>query len=327
MDKINILKLYRRAVQKTGFRENKKNPGWMPKIGPNDYRSVIRHGWYKNIPSVIKVSPHEDLLTIANNFIRYQKVVKNKPAIKVPAVLIKGRLTGGQFLIQKSADHDQPQGVRVIKCWPMSTQAEKEEVAKLYWNTVAAFPKFNFNEWAISDYFVMRLEKTLAANRDYKVPTRKFITPQEKDQTIAYIFSNAYKLKMETFFVHFANTDIVKTPDRQYFIWESHIVPKPEAAGIALWLWTATLYAYNIPISTWQKEITLWLKTFNKYAPKQHQKNLNQKIQINFAERILGTLLLDLPLKRSPFDNLSINAIERTRINFRLLLKKIVSEN
>jgi len=325
MNKTNILKLYRQAVQKTGFREDKKNPGWMPKIGPNDFRSVIRHGQYKGIPSVIKVSPHENLLTIANNFIRYQKAVKGKPVIQVPTILAKGRLRGGQFLIQKSADPGQPQGVRIIKHWPLATQAEKEEVAKLYWNTVAAFPKFDFGEWAISDYFTMRLHKSLTAGRDYGVVIKGFITSQEKDRATSFIFTHAHRLGTGVFFDHFANTDIVKTADGKYFVWESNIVPKPEAAGIALWLWAATLYAYDVPLTVWQKELKSWLTIFKKYAPRAYVKDLDIKIRANLTERLLSTLLLDLPLKRSPFDRLPKTKIQRARAIFRALLNNILN--
>jgi hypothetical protein len=323
MDKSSLLKLYRDVARKTGFRENKKNPGWMPKLGPNDYRSVMRHGWHKGIPSLLKVSPHEDLRRIATDFARYQKAAKGRPALQIPAILAKGSVPGAQFFIQKSADPDKPQGVRMIRNWPLATRAEKEEVAKLYWNTVSVVPAFDLREWAVSDYFVTRVEKTLATGRDYHVMTKGFITPQEKDRVVAYIFSNAHKLRMQAFFAHFANTDITKT-DNHYFIWESPIVPKPKAAGIALWLWAATLYAHGIPAASWRKEIKVWIAAFKKHAPRSQRKNLDVKIRVNFAERLLGTLLMDLPLKRSPFDKLPPKAIHNARATFRVLLKEVI---
>ena len=170
----------------------------------------------------------------------------------------------------------------------------------------------------------MRMDKTLAAARDYGVVSKGFITTKEKDNAIAFIFSNAYKLSMEAFFTHFANTDIVKTKDG-YYIWESDIVPKPEAAGIALWLWAATLYAYDIPIAIWDKEIRSWLRVFKKYAPRTQAKGLDIKIQVNLAERLLGTLFLDLPLERSPFDRLPKTKIQKARAIFRALLNNILN--
>ena len=315
MDKQSLLQLFKTVVGLTDFKEDKKTKGWMPKLGPNDYRSVIRHGWLKNERAMIKVSPYENLAQIAGDFKRYQKA--QKPGmVKVPEILRSGKIKGGEFLIQQSA----LVGERIQPNYPLSTTEQKEEVAKLYWSTINNFPKYDFGEWAVSDYFLARLDKWFGLGRENGAVKNGFITQDEKDQAMELIFSNMRLLRVEAFFDHFANSDIVKT-NGQYLIWEAKIVPKPEAAGIALWLWGATLYAYNLPVQKWLAELEGWTKTFIKYAPAAKQKDLRLKIKINFLERLLGSLLVDLPFKRSPFQDSSANEIKQAKHLLREVLR------
>lgn len=319
MDKQTLLQFYRKVAAITGFQEDKKKKGWMPKLGPDDFRSIIRQGNYKGRKAVIKVSPYEDLLAIARDYRRYQSGTKGKPVIRVPLILRSGKVKGAQFLIQQSA----PDGERMLKNYPLSTLTKKEEVARLYWNTVRYFPLFNFDRWTISDYFLERLDRWFTIGRESGAVESGFISQKEKSRAVELTFSNLGKLKIESFFAHFANTDIVKSGG-EYYIWDSAIVPKPEAAGIALWIWGATLYAYKLPLVRWLKEIKVWIETFVKFAPKNRRQNLRLKIRINLLERMLGSLLVDLPLKRSPFHNLSQREVKQATKVVRAVLSSLL---
>lgn len=316
MDKISLLKLYRKVVALVGFREGKKATGWMPKFGPDDFRSVIREGTYKGKKAVLKVSPHEDLAQAAKDFKRYQAASRGKPVLQTPRVLRNGKIGGAQYLIQQAT----PNGQRIIRRFPLSGQREKNEVARLYWNTIANFPKFDFGNWSALDYFIERLDKWFALGRENGAVRAGFITQTEKNKAAKIIFGDINVLKMEPFFPRFASTDIVKVAD-EYFIWDADIAPKPQAAGIALWLWASTLHAYKIPAGKWLKEVNVWTDTFIKFAPESCQKNLKLKIRLNLLERLLGSLLVDLPLRRSPFQNLSKKQIEKAKELIRTVLR------
>ena len=319
MDKLTLLQFYRKAIEVVGFQEDKKEKSWMPKLGPNDFRSVVRQGSYRGKRAVIKVSPHENLLVIARDYEHYQKATIGQPVVKVPLILRSGKIKGAQYLIQQSA----PDGGRILKNYPLSTRAEKEEVATLYWNTVSYFPEFYLGQWAVSDYFLERLDKWFAIGKENGAVKSGFISQKEKDRTAELIFSNLKKMKMEPFFTHFANTDIIKS-SKKYYIWDSTIVPKPEAAGIALWIWGATLYAYKLPPARWLEEVRAWTRTFARLAPKSRQQNLRLKIRINLLERMLGSLLVDLPLKRSPFYKLSQKEVARATKMARAVLYSLL---
>jgi hypothetical protein len=312
MNRKNILELYRDAKELTGFRESRKEKGWMPRLGPDDFRSVIRHGTYEGRKAVMQVSPHENLVKTANDFKHYQSVAAGKPMVlQIPKILQLGRSRGAWFLVQESA----PSGERILDSYPLSAGYQKEEVAELYWKTVANFPKFDIGKWSASDYFLDRLNKWFAIGRKNGAVESGFITQGEKVEAVEVIFSELGCLRMESFFAHFSNADIVKAGDA-YYIWGAEIVPKPEAAGIAHWLWGATLYAYQQNPKWWLDELNKWIDIFIEFVPENlglGGADLGTIIRVNLLERFLGSLLVDLPLRRSPFDKLSEREIEKAK--------------
>ena len=312
MDRENILKLYLGVEILTGFRENGKEKGWMPKLGPNDFKSVIRHGTYENRKAVMRVSPHENLVKAAKDLKHYQSAASGKPMVlQVPKILRFGRIAEAWFLIQESV----PEGERILIDYPLSAGFQKEEVAELYWNTVANFPRFDVGEWSASDYFLERLNKWFAIGRENGAMESGFITQREKDEVMEVIFSELGCLRMEPFFAHFSNTDVVKAGDA-YYIWGAEIVPKPEVAGIAHWLWGATLYAYRRNPKWWLGELNKWIDIFVEFVPENlglGAHDLEMMIRVNLLERFLGSLLVDLPLRRSPFDKLSEKEIKKAK--------------
>lgn len=321
MDRATILQLFKQVVETTGFKVNrdvKYIKSWMARLGPNDYRSVTKHGTYRGKKAVLKVSPHENLTQIRANYERYQKMAEGKaPVLEVPTILSSGRIPGVYWLIQESA----PKGVRILDKYPFSTPEQKREVARLYWNTVANFPAFEFGEWSISDYFLERIDKWFTAGRENGAVRQGFITQREKDDAVRWIFANLPFLRIEPFFAHFGNTDIVKAYGR-YFIWDASIVPKPEAAGIALWLWNLCIYASYQKSAKWLiSELADWENAFMDEALGNRWGRLGITIKINFLERLLGTLLVDLPLGRGPFFHLDKQGLEKATRVIRFVFK------
>lgn len=312
MEKEKLLQLYSKVVKEIGFKEGLEDKGWMPKLGPDDYRSIIRYGeTKKGEKAVITVSPHEDLIKVGQDFHSYRKCAGSKKAVVIPAaVLASGQIFEAQFLVQESIEN----GERILSHYPLSTTEEKEEVAVLYWNTVVAFAVYHGVEPSkmySSDYFVERLNKWMSLGRECQAIERGFIDASEKDKAVRFIFTNLLTFSgMEFFFSHFSNTDIVKR-GKEYFIWDATIISKPEAFGIASWIWGATLYAYNIPEQKWFQEINEWIEVFSQYAPENYKRNLKLKIRVNLAERFLGALLVDLPLRRSPFHRLTDEEVKK----------------
>lgn len=299
MEKTRLLELYQDVVQKLEFVEDPKKESWMPKIGENDYRSVVSHGSYNGVPAVIRVSPHEDLQAIAGDFRQYQAAANGTEALQVPMILESGRGADGiQFLIQAET----PEGVRLLAHLPHSTPSERVRVAKLYWQTQRIFPVYELGEWTSFDYFLDRLNEWFTAGRQKNASRDGFITEKEKQAIGRTIFFRTNRIGMESFFNLFGNTDVVVS-NGQSFIWNVRIVPKPEAAGIAFWLWNLTLYAQDFPVSDWIKELDGWIEVFSSEAPRGKRKDLIIKIKLNMIERMAGALMKDLPYRLSPLDH------------------------
>ncbi len=322
MNRKNLLELYHAAIWKTGFREDKKSKSWMPKLGPNDFRSVIRQGTYKGRGAVISVSPHENLMSRGRDFKRYKAAARDKKAIRIPEILRSGRISGAQFLIQEAAKGG---GKRIVKNHPLATPEEKTEVAALYWTTVNSFPQFDFGGWSASDYFLQRLDKWFTIGRENN---SDLITGTERDKTAQLIFSNARRLKIEPFFSHFGNTDIEKV-DGKYFLWNAEIAPRPECFGIAMWIWNVMMYSWKRePAKIWN-DMLHWVKIFGYEIPEPSggvytgDRN-GAKVFINLLERVAATLLVDLPNKRSPYDKLGEKEIGQSRDNFRHILNSLL---
>lgn len=335
MDEKNLMKLYRRVVGKAGFKEDKNSEGWMPKLGPDDYRSVIREGESVKDRAVITVSPHDNLYEIGRRLDSYSFKTQSitEPIIRVPQVICQNNIydrngrVSASYMIQRVL----PDGGRILQNLPLSsTVAEKEEVSRLYWNTIKFFPRveLGFPVYTTGDYFLEQTNKLFAKARECQttVVRDKTITEKEKDAALVLIFRHSVKVKMKYFFAHLGNTDIVKTNDGLYYIWNAPIVSKPECAGIAYWLWNLAMYSYDLRPKQFLKEIGQWLVTFENYAPKHERRNLELKIWINLLERMLGALLVDIPLRRSPLDICTTSPrLKNVRDNCRELFKLTLS--
>lgn len=315
MEKEKLEHLYNKVVQEIRFHESVENKGWMPKFGPNDYRSVIRHGTYKGVPAMLKVSPHEELVNEATKAWSYQHDVFGKPVLQMPQILTSGKVGAAQFLIQREG----PGGKRILEQYPYSNEEEKKEVARLYWATVQEFPAFPSEYSSVLEFFIKKLNMLMEhARKDENLPQNGFITPKERNKVSQYILDRAYELKMEPFFSRFSNTDVTKD-GTLYFVWDTAIVSRPEEHGAASWIWGATLYAYDWQPKKWMDEVDAWLDAFvDNPPPNRHE--VRKKIKINLQERMLGALLVDLPLKRSPFDALSTEEIQKARAVARTVL-------
>src|SRR3989338_2152064 len=333
MDKKNLLKLYRQVVRETGFKEDKTSEGWMPQLGPDDYRSVIREGRLNRERAVITVSPHEDLYEIADHLdtYRFQTHDMAEPIIRVPPIMQWRKLYNRDdtmkvsYMIQRAL----PNGDRILQNFPRQSSAEeKAEAAKLYWNTVKNFPKIDPDpsSYSATDYFLERADKFFASGRQWRTSIEKerLITEKEKNSALAVIFRHCMNMKMQPFFAHFGNADIVKTGDVRYYIWNSPIVFKPECAGIAYWIWSLVMNSYDLRPKRMLGELGQWLMAFDTYAPlkQQNDPKFGIRIWVNLVERMLGALLVDIPLSRSPLDvGLSRDRRKNIRDNCREILK------
>lgn len=330
MRKQELIKIYSELRQKLEFKEDKKEMGWMPRLGQNNYRAVIRHGIYKGTPATLFIGSEEfDYFRIVKeDVIPYQEFREKysvKGCVEFAKILKYGKHDGVRYLLQER----QLERERIVADYPFSTVEEKEEVARLYWQTVTNFPPFA-RESAYTPYRWMseRIIKWSAEGEK----NGSIVTFQEKKlcEKILYRFTN--ELKMTSFFNLFQNTDITKFGDI-YYIWNVRITPAPDLWGIVTWLWGCTLhYSTTRRPNTnfWQKQYADWLeKFFLEYVSSnlQHNYRFNSNlVDALFLERIYATHLVDLPNRRSPFDRIDDKTFQRAKRFWINILNEFLSK-
>lgn len=317
MEKQTLLSLFEAVRQQTGFEETMPEARWVKKLGPNEYRAVIGHGMYKGTRATLRVSPSEPLYREAHKFQQYSFAAERKGALLVPRVMVSGTHDAVEYVIQdEPLDGDRIISLKKDKPYPYSTEEEKKEAAKLYWETVKIFSSFEQGDSSSMEFLIVRLGTFFEIARANGAVRRGFITDKERDQIAQYLLSSAHELEMKPFFSHFSNTDVVKAQGK-YFAQDAEITWRPEAYGAAFWIWGATMYAYDVSPVDWLKEVEEWMDAFVRAAP---IREAGRKIHLNLQERMLATLLVDLPLERSPFDALSDSEIMKAKEVVRAVL-------
>lgn len=310
MKRKELLAMYKEAVERTGFKENKKEGEWMPKLGPDDYRSLTRYGMYHSVPATISVSSPGTFWSLVVEAQRYQREQELFPLIvKIPEILTDGGGGWSEYVVQKKEI-----GQRVHAQYPFSTQTEKKEIARLYYNTEHYFTMhpvlFEPPKISAPQFFKERMERYADSDG--------FLSQSDVATICFRLGAGSCAMKMRPFFAHFTNTDIIKNGD-QYFTCDATMALRPEMYGAAFWIWGATMYAKNIHYRGWVKEVREWLECFNE-----HREKGDMAIETNLVERMAGMLMVDLPLRRAPFEQFSFGEIEKMADVARAVLEEVM---
>ena len=172
---------------------------------------------------------------------------------------------------------------RLLPNYPKSNPEQKKSVAKIYWDTRR-----------VLDYL--------------------YLGPGSPKDSLDYFKAFGFILKHicdmdETrySFSHFTNTDIIKCGETHYII-DATIEERPQMYDAAFWIWGLTMYAYDIPPKEWLEEMERWMNVFLRGCSSYISA---LKLSVCLVERMLGTLLVDLPLRHSPFDKLDDKAVAK----------------
>lgn len=326
MDKKTLMEAFGKIAAQTGFVPDKKAKPYMPLLQKGQYRSVIAQGKYgkKAFAAILKVSPYENYQIVADDFRNYRRALENityntnlvvAPEIYrlpitpvlLPEVLKSGEKGKFSFVIQSTI----PRGERLLPSYPKSSPAQRNLVAKLYWDTrrVLGIPWWDIPNIGPEDYFMRRYCQFTGASAAAKTD-ETFITKTLENKAFSFIFKHANDMgEMWHSFSHFTNTDIIKCGEAYYII-DATIEARPQMYEAAFWLWGMTMYAYDIPPKKWIKELEKWISAFLRGCPS-YTENPTLTLSVCLVERMLGTLLVDLPLRRSPFDKLGDEAIAK----------------
>ena len=118
-------------------------------------------------------------------------------------------------------------------------------------------------------------------------------------------------MEMRLFFKNFGNTDIVVQGDN-FYLPNSEIAFLPQFYGASYFVWNVLMYSYkhygdNMPedviiYESVKEEIMSWEREFYESCPTDLTSKFGVAFSLLLFERVIATLLVDIPLRRSPFD-------------------------
>lgn len=324
MKRSELNKLYKKAAEKIGFKEDPTQKGWMPKLGPNDYKCKIVHGFTENGPVTLTVGPKGvvdlEALKLAGDYALAEK--KNIPCVVLPKVWNVGDFDDLSWVVRERVNGTSP-----LEDFPPGSGRVNEEVIRLYWNTVAVFSEMEeqglsqaFGEPEDPEGFMRKkLEKWIELSKFLKnkrLKQKLGVFESIAGNVFRYIFyeSNLWEttdLEMDLFFRNFGNTDIVVGHDKSYYLPNPEIILLPQFYGAAYFVWNILMYSYDryddelpdfIIHNSIVEEVERWRGEFYLSCPNDLKDKFHTAFYLLLFERVIATLLVDIPLKRSPFD-------------------------
>ena len=311
MKESELEKIYKKVAEEIGFKKDPVREGWMPKLGPNDYKCKIVHGFTKKGPVTLTVGPKGavdiEMLKLAGDY----ALVKNKrsPSVVLPQVWDLGNHEDRSWVVRERVE-----GRRPLLSSDFSSWNEKCKVAELYWNTVRVFSKMESEKQAdgdFEDFIRFRLDKWVEMGRGCKSREN-----QQKQETFGAIFNDVYRFvfyetdfvdsaypEMELFFRNFGNTDIV-IQDGKFYMPSPDIAFFPQFYGAVYFIWNVLMYSHDRRPLDVLVDIEHWRGVFKESCrTKGTKEKFNRAFYVLLLERVFGTLLVDIPCGKSPFEN------------------------
>lgn len=339
MTREELFKKYEAVKKRLKFFVETEEP-WLRALNKdgNDYKGMIVNGrWLPddigravfvvNISVTLEII-HRDHLPedwILRNSYRLRNV---ENMARLPGFLKRGTYNDVSYVVWLNVN-----GKRILDRHPFSTPDQKKEVAKMYWATVEALKILDRSKLGKESpgYFRKKFMEWVGLRSELKPQWKPSM--KEMKKIILRGFGKVArlargeedgqnrKIKMEWFFNVFGNTDIVKSQAGEYFIYNAHLGPKPEGFGIAVWVWNVMMYSWEREPQEVLKEVFDWIDVF---LEGKDRKECMPGILANLIERCVGALFVDLPGKRSPYDGLNNETIQRSRKNFSYVLDTLV---
>lgn len=326
MRRTELNTIYLQARRIFSFQEDKSDPGWMPvlrketKEEDDNVRFFQKKGTYQGKPAVMTVvgdiTEDWNLPKIVQAWETYFEQTKGKPGgVKISPILGCGPIPVGvepaYFVVQARMD-----GPRLISNDPLEvTEEEMSKFARLYWQTWFNFPEGNLSGHTAGHYFLERLSKWFKETTDREMASNHFVS-----KAVSTIFEDSRvtetgaMIAMGYFFSHFGFTDII-VADGIPLIWNSEIVPKPQGAGIAANIWTTLVHgSLHVPLGELRLLQKKWKQAFLTEG-KDYLEHVSAytALRANLLERLIATLLIDIPDRRSPYDNASDREIREAK--------------
>ena len=321
MKKSELEKIYRKVAKEIDFKEDPVHKGWMPKLGPNDYKCKIVHGFTKKGAASLTVAPKGvvdmETLKLAGYYALAGK--KNQPCIVLPQVWDVGNYEDRSWVVRERVDGTNPLAISSSRYPLVGAHA----IAQLYWNTFSVFSALEEKseiETAgdFKDFFEEKLDKWTKlgeVSTDKRSKEKCGVLRTIVDDMFRYVFYEtdsweSVDLEMRLFFKNFGNTDIV-VQGNNFYLPNSEIAFLPQFYGASYFVWNVLMYSYNhygddmpedVIYESVKEEIMSWEREFYESCPTDLMSKFGVAFFLLLFERVIAALLVDIPLRRSPFD-------------------------
>ena len=321
MKKSELEKIYRKVAEEIGFKKDPVREGWMPKLEPNDYKCKIVYGFTKKGTATLTVGPKGvvdmETLKLAGDYALVEK--KNQPCIVLPQVWDVGNHEDRSWVVRERVEGTNP----LVDYSRTAPIVDSLTITSLYWNTFSVFSALEEKSeiepaGGFEDFFRERLKKWTKQGEVFtdKKSKEKFVVLRTvADDMFRYIFyetdlCQSVDLEMRLFFKNFGNTDIVVQGDN-FYLPNSEIAFLPQFYGASYFVWNVLMYSYNhygddmpedVIYESVKEEIMSWEREFYESCPTDLTSKFGVAFSLLLFERVIATLLVDIPLRRSPFD-------------------------
>ena len=244
---------------------------------------------------------------------------KNQPCIVLPQVWDVGNYEDRSWVVRERVDGTNPLAISSSRYPLVGAHA----IAQLYWNTFSVFSALEEKSGIepagdFEDFFKVRLKKWTKLGEVFtdKKSKEKFVVLRTvADDMFRYIFyetdlCESVDLEMRFFFKNFGNTDIVVQGDN-FYLPNSEIAFLPQFYGASYFVWNVLMYSHNhygdnmpedVVYESVKEEIMSWEREFYESCPTDLMSKFGVAFSLLLFERVIAALLVDIPLRRSPFD-------------------------
>lgn len=350
-----LLQLYDKALNLSGFIEEGQQDfaliPWSRQIEPGVCDLRVAHGFYNGKPAIMQVGVNE-ILSESSEYLQKQYSLSGPGGgIYIPKVLFSVKCEDPEPYFCLIQEKFQNQGAPFLPRFPFSSSSQKKVIADLYWKTMESFSEMcqrdekmavtmAKNEGQFSSLYFGRLNRWLATGEDAwrKVTGTKGQKQREKEQYLqdrkmieeiirslksSHIVEES-ALSPQLFFKHFGYTDMVYDGDTgQFGLPMADMGIYPQYYGATYWVWNMLMHGHGQSPSWAAQEVNKWFMAFVYSAPRSEgafPSSFSWGFHVNLLERVVASLLVDIPLERSPFDKESNTRKEKGRNIFRKTL-------
>jgi len=307
---MNLSKNYKQLAGKAGFKISR-----VLHVGtyydPDIVRDIVLLGKFRGQKAVMKISSWPEGINEIKDILSFFKNNKSK-TVTAPKVLSYKPFDGEKsWFISEFV-----KGTRIIPgSWPnpLSSSAEKEEMAKIYVEYIKNFRFANRPPALIESrdaaFFVKsRFFRWLDLANNSTHPKKDILLPRF-DAALKILERGFKNRPLQYVHSHFSNDHIIKSKGKYYLVDFANAGYKPELYELGFVVWNLSFlscWQSRVGFKRWLKETTDWENVFLKLVAgplNYKEREFLKLLRLNMLERCIGAILADIAANKTRTEN------------------------